>query len=138
MKVMLVDDDTLSMEVAGAALESHGHTVTKRDSAFGTSVAILRDKPDIVVLDVHMPGLNGDALTRLIKGSTGTYDPILVLFSATDPLELEQLAVACGASAAVEKTSDPFKLVRRIEVLVAQKRAAHLIPQANRLPPNRT
>jgi CheY-like chemotaxis protein len=63
LKVLIVDDDALALEVAAAALESHGYTVIKREEALGTMVLIRRERPDIVLLDLHMPGLSGDALS---------------------------------------------------------------------------
>ena len=43
LKVMLVDDDALALEVAAVALESRGHDVVKRDKAIGTLLAIRRE-----------------------------------------------------------------------------------------------
>ena len=61
-KVMIVDDENTVLEITGAVLEDHGYRVIKRESALGTSLAILREKPDVVLLDVNMPGLSGDRI----------------------------------------------------------------------------
>ncbi|HEX7671697.1 MAG TPA: response regulator, partial [Polyangiaceae bacterium] len=55
LRVMLVDDDPTTLQVHAAILEQLGHAVTQRTTALGTTLAILREKPDVVVLDVRIP-----------------------------------------------------------------------------------
>ena len=97
LKVMVVDDDTLALEVVAAALESIGHDVIKRSTALGTVLAIRRERPEVVVLDVNMPGLTGDALAKLLASSKETQPPLVVLYSASAPRVLEELVSSCGA-----------------------------------------
>ena len=67
LSILVVDDDETSLAIIAALLESHGHNVTTQDTGFGTSRRILRDKPDVVVLDIEMPGLNGDDIIKLLR-----------------------------------------------------------------------
>src|ERR1051325_8758874 len=106
LKVMIVDDDRTTLDVLGALLEKEGHSVVERDTAIGTTQAIIRENPDVVRLDVRMPGLSGDKLAELIAARS-TNTPLLVLHSASPKKELDELAKRCGASGAIEKTSDP-------------------------------
>jgi DNA-binding response OmpR family regulator len=122
LKVMLVDDDALALEVAAVALESRGHDVIKRAGALGTLLAIRREKPDIVLLDVHMPGLSGDALTKLIVSSKDAHEPVILLYSATPAKQLEQLAKDCGAAGWIEKTSNPSEFLGRFAQQTARVR----------------
>jgi len=121
LKVMVVDDDALVLEVAAATLESRGYLVTTRESALGTTLAIRRERPDIVLLDVHMPGLSGDSLAKVLFEARSGHEPVVILYSATDAEELGQLARSCGAAGAIEKSSDPTHLIRRLEQIVAQR-----------------
>jgi len=122
LKVMVVDDDVTTLEVASAALEQRGHEVLKRDSAIGTTMAILRERPDVLLLDVHMPGLSGDRLAELLEPRMGKRSPVVILHSGRDRAELERLASRCGAAGIIEKTSDPQELVRSFERIVARNR----------------
>jgi CheY-like chemotaxis protein len=119
LKVMLVDDDAVALEVAAAALESRGHDAIKRDQAIGTLLAIRREKPDVVLLDIQMPGLTGDALTKLIVSSKDSYEPIILLYSATEPGKLAQLAASCGAAGWIAKSPNPTDFLNRFGQLVA-------------------
>jgi CheY-like chemotaxis protein len=122
LKIMVVDDDATTLEVTSVVLEQRGYEVLKRDSALGTTMAILREQPEVVLLDVHMPGLTGDRLAELVTPRKGKRPPLVILHSGSNRAELEQLATRCGAAGIIEKTSDPYEFVRRFERLVAQHR----------------
>ena len=101
---LVVDDDVVALEVSRERLEDAGFSVITRNQALGTSAYLRTEKPDYILLDVHMPGLSGDALARLL--SNGDFEPKIILHSATNKAELASLAAACGAIGVVEKTDD--------------------------------
>ncbi|HVU01683.1 MAG TPA: response regulator [Polyangiaceae bacterium] len=118
MKIMVVDDDETTLRIVGAALQSRGHTVIERDTALGTTLAILREKPDIVVLDVLMPGLAGDKLASLIEQETRS--PPIVLFHSSLPVEeLAALVRSSGAAGYVPKGVAPRVFLDRFEQVVS-------------------
>jgi CheY-like chemotaxis protein len=121
LKIMIVDDDRTTLQVLGALLEGKGHSVVERETAIGTTQAILRESPDVVLLDVRMPGLSGDKLAELISGRSAN-PPLVVLHSASPKAELEQLAKRCGAAAGIEKSSDPKEFLKRFEAVLADFR----------------
>src|SRR3954469_16275194 len=96
-KVMVVDDDEVVLEVTRERLSAAGYDVVIRQSAIGTMVAILREKPDFVLLDVRMPGLGGDALARLVKSSDPKWRPGIILHSSASKESLAEMAERCGA-----------------------------------------
>jgi len=124
LKIMIVDDDETTLEVTAAVLESRGYQVIKRDSAIGTTMAILREQPAVVLLDVHMPGLNGDRLAELVTPRNGKPTPMVILHSGSKRAELEPLAARCGAAGIIEKTGDPLDFMRCFERLVTRIRSA--------------
>jgi DNA-binding response OmpR family regulator len=123
LKVMLVDDDPVTLEVVAAALESDGYDAIKREEALGTMLAVRREKPDVVLLDIHMPGLSGDALTKLIVSSKDAHEPIILLYSATQRAQLAVLSASCGASGWIEKTANLREFLERFAQLVAEATA---------------
>jgi DNA-binding NtrC family response regulator len=102
--ILVVDDDIVALEVTRERLEAAGFTVVTRTSALGTSAFIRREKPDFVLLDVHMPSLSGDALAKLI--SDGDFRPRIILHSSQGRDVLAALARKCGAIGVIEKTDD--------------------------------
>jgi CheY-like chemotaxis protein len=127
LKVMVVDDDATVLEVTAAVLEQHGYDVRTRESALGTSLAIIREKPDVVLLDVHMPGLSGNRLAELMAPKPGRVSPLVILHSASSLSELEQLAAGCGAADVMEKTANPVAFMRRFESILVKHAA--LLPR---------
>jgi len=121
MKIIVVDDDATTLRVVGAALQSRGHDVVERDKAIGTTLAILREKPDVVLLDVRMPGLGGERLAALIRSGNGPH-PIVILHSSLPSDELDRLALSSGAAGAVRKCGDPAVFVQQFDQIVARAR----------------
>jgi DNA-binding NtrC family response regulator len=103
-RFLVVDDDIVALEVAKERLEAAGFSVVTRNKAFGTLGYIWKEEPDYVLLDVHMPGLSGDALAKLLtegKSVTG-----VILHSAAHKNDLASLAYQAGALGIIEKTDD--------------------------------
>ena len=119
LRIMIVDDDATTLEVTGALLEEQGHEVIKRQNALGTTLAILKDRPDVVLLDIRMPGLSGDKLVELAAPNKDIAKPIILLHSSSKRAELESLARRCGASGTIEKTGDPAEFIKRFEQALA-------------------
>jgi CheY-like chemotaxis protein len=120
LKVMVVDDDSVSLSVAVAVLEDAGYSVQQRESALGTVVAVRREKPDVVLLDLRMPGLNGDTLTGLLLDAKTEHPPIVILHSSTNVPELERSTKICNAAGFIEKTSDKQAFLRSFERIVTR------------------
>src|SRR5688500_14765579 len=81
LRIMIVDDDATTLAVTAAILEEPGHAVIKRQNALGTTLAIIQDRPDVVLLDIRMPGLSGDKLVELVTPKKDMPKPIIILHS---------------------------------------------------------
>ncbi len=123
-RVLLVDDDPLSLQVSRACLESAGYIVTTRSESIGTSAVIFRERPDIVVLDVNMPGLRGDQLAEVVLRNGTAHRPALVLYSMLPEIELRDLAARCGAAGYLSKQARATELVRFLSSLLRPPRSA--------------
>ena len=125
LKVMVVDDDPVALEIASAILESQGHEVLARKTALGTAVAVLRECPDVVVLDVRMPGISGRELLKVIRSQDLAHraqPTAFIFYSGLERAELYQLVEETGALGAVEKAVAPGQLASTLEALLAQVR----------------
>ena len=119
IRVLLVDDDALvrsglRMMLAGAAgIEVVGEAGDGRE-ALG---AVDRHHPDVVLMDIRMPQLDGIAATRLLRGQP---DPPEVLVLTTfDADELVLRALQAGAAGFLLKDTPPAEIVRAIELVHA-------------------
>jgi len=121
-KVLVVDDDPITLEVMRERLERAGYDVATRGEALGTSHWIARNRPDFVLLDVNMPALAGNELATLLRQNQRTRDICVILHSSMEADELERLVHATGVAGAIEKTADPKIFVVQFERLISQFR----------------
>lgn len=109
-KVMLIDDSRTVADLVARELSGRGYEVVAHTKPLGTMVAILREMPDLILLDIEMPLLNGVQLCALLKGSRAmaklATTPV-VLFSSVPEAELKELARTCGAQGCVSKSVPP-------------------------------
>ncbi|MCU0701039.1 MAG: response regulator [Myxococcaceae bacterium] len=104
-RVLVVDDSEPTVRLLKAELEAKGHEVMTANGADAATKIILKKKtrPDLVLLDVNMPGVNGEELCRFIK-TNSLFAGIQVVFcSAADEAELQRLVKSCGADGYVRK-----------------------------------
>ena len=109
LKILIVDDDPVVLEIARIVLEGLGHRVCKRKEPLGTTAEIVREQPDVVLVDVYMPVISGDLLIRTIKSGltlTGGKEPAFILYSGASEDELERLVEESGADGAIRKAGD--------------------------------
>ena len=114
MQILVVDDDRAVRESLDRALRLHGFDVTVAEHGLEALQAVERESPDVIVLDVMMPGLDGFAVTRRLR-QDGDDTPILML-TARDAVDDRVQGLEVGADDYLVK---PFAL----EELIARLRA---------------
>jgi len=118
-RVLVVDDDHLTLEVIQALLEDQGYTVETRSRAFGTTSYIMETQPEVVLLDVDMPGLSGDEIVKVVRNRPACSRIWMILYSARKRSDLEDMARQAGAIGAIEKTGDLERFAAEFERLVS-------------------
>jgi DNA-binding NarL/FixJ family response regulator len=117
IRVVLVDDDALvrsglRMMLAGA---EGIDVVGEADDGRGVLAAVDRHRPDVVLMDIRMPQVDGVAATRLLRSQP---DPPAVLVLTTfDADELVLRALRAGAAGFLLKDTPPAEIVRAIELV---------------------
>lgn len=117
--VLVVDDDELVGEMMRAVLERAGMRVIVHNSGFGLAIAVREHRPDLVVLDVNMPGLSGIHAVRAMRALDPSYgiDAPVLLHSGMAGEALEELAREIGAAGCLRKPA------RAAETVDAVRRA---------------
>ena len=127
-KVLVVDDDPIVLEITRDRLTKAGYFVVTRDQALGTSTAILQEEPDVILLDVTMPGLSGEALARLISQNPKHQKMAIVFHSGGTPGDLNSLVQRSGALGCIQKTGDESMFRLQFDRLLSQWKAAESSP----------
>ncbi len=106
-RVLVVDDSDATARLLKAELEAKGFEVSTADSADMATKIILKKKtrPDLVLLDVRMPNVNGEQFCRFIKSNSLFAGIKVLLCSAEDEDELKRIVREAGADGYVTKDS---------------------------------
>jgi len=82
-KILIVDDSPTETHKISTLLGKHGHSVLTADSGAAGIESARANLPDIVLMDIVMPGLNGFQATRELtkKGSTTSHIPVIIVSS---------------------------------------------------------
>jgi CheY-like chemotaxis protein len=105
-RILVIDDDAKARALVAAILEPVGYQVIGAENGRAGLGLAASHPPDLVVLDVQMPGMDGYEVCRILRKGTKTREvPILMLTSTDDPA-LNRKAYAAGAVACVPK---PFR-----------------------------
>lgn len=119
MKFLLVDDSDIVIASVTKILEDAGHEVVSRCLGFGTGAAILRENPDVLLLDVAMPGIDGEAVLGCInEESLGKKRPVVLLYSGKSDEELRSIVERTGADGYIRKTGNEARLLNAISLWV--------------------
>jgi len=111
---MVVDDSVLVAESAKEVLSDAGYDVRAVTEVDAVLPSVLAFCPDLLLLDVSLPGTTGDRLAVEIQQRMGARAPRILLFSAMDEEKLEALGKQCGAAGVVTKRGDNRLLVHRV------------------------
>ncbi len=82
--VLVVDDSPTDAHVISEALTKNGYSVTQASSGEEAITKAKAEKPDLILMDVEMPGMNGFETTRAIRESTDIWFPIIFVSAKTD------------------------------------------------------
>ncbi|MFJ3999915.1 MULTISPECIES: two-component system response regulator CseB [unclassified Streptomyces] len=113
--VLFVEDDDVIREATQLALERVGFTVTAMPDGLSGLEAFRADRPDIALLDVMVPGLDGVSLCRRIRDESTV--PVIMLSARADSIDVV-LGLEAGADDYVTKPFDGAVLVARIRAVL--------------------
>ncbi|MBF0673502.1 MAG: response regulator transcription factor [Salinibacterium sp.] len=110
-RILVVDDDTALAEMIGIVLQSEGFTPTFCADGAGALEAFRSSRPDLVLLDLMLPGKDGIEVCAEIRAESGT--PIIMLTAKSDTTDVVR-GLESGADDYVVKPFNPKELVARI------------------------
>ena len=117
-RILLIEDSPTDTAVLTQLLERHGHQVLASASAEDGIAVCRREKPDLVLMDVILPGMNGFQATRALSRDAAT-GKIPVVIVSTKNMETDRAwGLRQGAKDYIVKPPDEDALVARINELV--------------------
>jgi two-component system response regulator ChvI len=120
-KITLVDDDENIVAYVSMALESHGHTVKAYYDGASGLAALESDPPDMAILDVKMPRMDGMEVLRRLRQTSDL--PVIILTSKDEEID-EILGFNLGADDYIHKPFSQRLLIERVKAVLRRARAA--------------
>lgn len=112
-KVLVVDDEFFNFEMLKSSLESH-FEISYADSGASCLTSAIADLPDVILLDVCMPGLDGYDTCRLLKNTPETGHIPIVMVSGLETEQEQQAGFDAGCDAYVIK---PFSVKTLLDTI---------------------
>jgi len=120
-KILVVDDSPTVREMIKGVLEAENHKVIMAEDGLSGLQIAKKEMPDLIILDLMLPGLDGYRVCRMLKFDKNYKDIPIIMFTSKSSPEDKKLAQDVGANDFMTKDFDPAKLKEVIASNLAKK-----------------
>ena len=117
-KILVADDDSRNRKLLETLLCADGYVVTAVNSGQATLDAVANERPDLILLDLMMPGMDGFEVVRRLKIDADTRDIPIVMVTALDDTGSRLRLLSAGVADLIAKPIDRWQLKERLEQLL--------------------
>jgi len=114
--ILVVDDDEDVLVLITRTLLSHGYDTTISPNGENMMDIITQSPPDMILLDIHMNGIDGGTICQLIKTNRTTASIPILMFSANE--NIASITKQCGADGYITKPFEPNQLNKTIQQIL--------------------
>ncbi|MCE1249634.1 MAG: two-component system response regulator [Comamonadaceae bacterium] len=125
--VLVVDDTPENLSLMGALLRDHYHVKVANQGEKALKIAQAEAPPDLILLDIMMPGIDGYEVCRQLKARAQTRDIPVIFLTARAEVEDERLGLALGAVDYITKPISPPILLARVATHLALKASSDFL-----------
>lgn len=129
--IMIIDDTPENLQVLSALLEQQGYTVSAFPRGAMALAAAGRKPPDLVLLDINMPVMNGFEVCKAFKADTALRDIPIIFISALDDTENKVMALTSGGVDYVSKPFQTEEIYARVHTHLQLRRAHAVLRRFN-------
>ena len=129
-KILIIDDDVETLRLIGIMLQRQGYqTVTASNGDDGVALA-KAELPDLIILDIMMPEVNGYTVARHLRAEPATTDTPILMFTAKSQIDDKVAGFEAGADDYLTKPVHPVELVAHVKALLSRR----ITPQSEKTP----
>jgi len=121
-KVLIIDDEKLTRTMLTDLLRAKGYAVVSAEDGAAGLAAAQREKPNVIILDVMMPGMDGFEVCHALKQDVATTGIPVIILTASDDPHLTKKAFKAGAAFTLVKTSRPERLLSTLQLALSLPR----------------
>ena len=125
-KILIVDDDFDTLHMVGKMLERHGFVIAAANNGEKAIQMAQTETPDLIILDVMMPGMDGYEVTRQLRGIEATAFIPIILFTAKAQVDDKLEGFEAGADDYLTKPTHPAELIARVKSILSRPKTGML------------
>lgn len=129
--VLVVDDDPVNRHLVSDVLRQEGYRVNEAESGEVALASVKRSQPDIILLDVMMPGINGFDVARMLKSDPVSQGIPIIIVTSLEDSKSRGLALLQGVEEYITKPIHPLELKNRVRNLLRLKLANNILRDHN-------
>ncbi|MCB2180045.1 response regulator [bacterium] len=129
-KILIVDDDFDTLHMVGKMLERHGFQIIAANNGEKALRLAQSEHPDLIILDVMMPGMDGYDVTKQLRSTETTAFIPIILFTAKAQVDDKLEGFEAGADDYLTKPTHPAELIARVKSILARPKTGTLSPNA--------
>ncbi len=119
-KILIIDDDVDTLRLVGLMLQRQGYQITAATSGEQGLEKAFQEKPDVILLDVMMPEMDGYEVTRRLRKNPASNTTPILLFTAKTQLDDKVAGFEAGADDYLTKPTHPAELQAHIRSLLTR------------------
>jgi len=119
-KILIIDDDLDTLRLVGTMLQRQGYQIAVASSGEQGLVQAANESPDLVLVDVMMPEMDGYEVTRRLRSDPQTADIPILMFTAKTQLDDKVTGFESGADDYLTKPTHPAELQAHVKALLAR------------------
>ncbi|HSO27215.1 MAG TPA: response regulator, partial [Anaerolineales bacterium] len=129
-KLLIVDDDLDTLRLVGLMLERQGYEIVAASNGHQAVMMARSEQPDLVLLDVMMPDMDGLEVTRRLRADETTRSIPIIMFTAKSQVDDKILGFEAGADDYVTKPTQPRELAAHVKAVLARAQKAATVQPA--------
>ncbi len=122
-KILVVDDDIDSLKLIGLMLQRNGYEVIAANAGAQALTRAAADHPDMIILDIMMPDMNGYEVSRRLRRNPETQDIPIIMFTAKTLIDDKVAGFEAGADDYLTKPTHPAELASRVKAILMRSTA---------------
>jgi pilus assembly protein CpaE len=119
-KILIVDDDLDTLRLVGLMLQRQGYQISAATNGQQGLDKAFEEDPDLILLDVMMPDMDGYEVTRRLRGNPSTLNTPILMFTAKTQLDDKVVGFEVGVNDYLTKPTHPSELQARVKTLLAK------------------
>ncbi len=127
-KLLIVDDEADTLRLVSLMLERQGYEIITAKDGKTALEKVESDKPDLILLDVMMPDMDGFEVAKVLRSDTETENIPIIMFTAKSQVEDKITGLEAGADVYLTKPTQPRELFAQVKAVLSRSQKTRTLP----------